>query len=95
MPSKAGTTLTVTSRGQVTIRRDVLQHLGIRPGDKIKLDLLPDGRAELTADRPRGAWSDLRGALANKGNGAKLTLDELETAIRDAGVNSASRGLRK
>lgn len=38
------TTLTVTARGQVTFRKDVLQHLGIRPGDKIELNLLPDGR---------------------------------------------------
>ena len=28
-------TLTVTARGQVTFRRDVLQHLGIQPGEKI------------------------------------------------------------
>ena len=33
------TTLTVTARGQVTFRKDVLQHLGIRPGDKIELDI--------------------------------------------------------
>ena len=36
--------LTVTARGQVTFRKEVLQHLGITPGDKIALDLLPDGR---------------------------------------------------
>jgi hypothetical protein len=34
-------TLTVTARGQVTFRKEVLQHLGIGPGDKIELDLLP------------------------------------------------------
>jgi len=28
-------TLTVTERGQVTFRKDVLQHLGISPGEKI------------------------------------------------------------
>ncbi|PHN80648.1 transcriptional regulator [Pseudomonas syringae pv. cerasicola] len=44
------TTLTVTARGQVTFRKDVLQHLGIRLGDKIELDLLPDGRGVLKAD---------------------------------------------
>ena len=38
------TTLTVTARGQVTVRKDVLQHLGIRPGDKIELDYEPEGR---------------------------------------------------
>ncbi|MEI6002898.1 AbrB/MazE/SpoVT family DNA-binding domain-containing protein, partial [Paraburkholderia bengalensis] len=26
-------TLTVTSRGQVTFRKEVLQHLGIQPGE--------------------------------------------------------------
>jgi len=35
------TTLTVTARGQITIRKDVLKHLGIQPGGKITLELLP------------------------------------------------------
>ena len=35
-------TLTVTSRGQVTFRKEVLQHLGVKPGDKIELQLLPE-----------------------------------------------------
>ena len=37
--------LTVTARGQVTFRKEVLLHLGIEPGGKIEVDLLPDGRA--------------------------------------------------
>lgn len=28
-------TLTVTTRGQVTFRKDVLQHLGIEPGKRL------------------------------------------------------------
>ena len=28
-------TLTVTSKGQVTLRKDLLTHLGVHPGDKI------------------------------------------------------------
>lgn len=36
--------LTVTARGQVTQRKEVLQHLRIEPGDKIELNLLPDAR---------------------------------------------------
>lgn len=38
-------TLTVTGRGRVTFRKDVLKHLGIRLGDKIRLDLLPESRS--------------------------------------------------
>ena len=46
------TILTVAARGQVTFRRDVLQHLGISPGEKIELEKLPDGRVALRAARP-------------------------------------------
>jgi len=60
------TTLTVTARGQVTFRRDVLQHLGIRPGEKIELDKLPDGRIVLKAARPAGAIDGFLGLLAGK-----------------------------
>ncbi len=37
-------TLTVTSREQVTFRKEVLQHLGIQPGEEIELELLPGGQ---------------------------------------------------
>ncbi|MBU6460280.1 MAG: AbrB/MazE/SpoVT family DNA-binding domain-containing protein [Proteobacteria bacterium] len=60
------TTLTVTTRGQVTFRKDVLQHLGIRPGDKIELDLLPDGRGVIKAARPAGEISSFVGLLAGR-----------------------------
>ena len=43
--------LTVTSKGQITLRKDVLAHLGVRPGDKLELDLLADGRMQLRSKR--------------------------------------------
>lgn len=60
------TILTVTARGQVTFRKDVLQHLGIKPGEKIDLNLLPDGRAELKAARPSGTIDSFIGRHAGK-----------------------------
>lgn len=60
------TILTVTARGQVTFRKDVLQHLGIKPGEKIELDLLPDGRGILKAARPSGTIDGFVGLLANR-----------------------------
>lgn len=44
-----GTTLTVTAKGQVTLRKEVAGHLGVKPGEKIVVDFLPAGRAELRA----------------------------------------------
>lgn len=72
-------TLTVTARGQVTFRRDVLQHLGIRPGEKIELDKLPDGRVTLKAARPTGAIDGFLGLLAAKSSKV-ATLDEINDA---------------
>ena len=60
------TTLTVTARGQVTFRRDVLQHLGVRPGQKIELDLLPDGRCVLKAARQTGTIAAFVGLLSGR-----------------------------
>mgnify|MGYP001428512352 FL=1 len=60
------TTLTVTARGQVTFRKDVLQHIGIRPGEKIELDLLPDGRGVIKAAQPTGTISGFVGLLAGR-----------------------------
>ena len=60
------TILTVTARGQVTFRKDVLRHLGIGPGEKIELEKLPDGRIVLRAARPSGRIEDVLGLLAGK-----------------------------
>lgn len=69
-------TLKLTERGQVTFRKEVLQHLGVRPGDKIELNLLPNGRGMLEAARPKGSLKDFIGRL--KGRSRKVaTIDEI------------------
>jgi len=74
------TTLTVTSRGQVTFRREILQHLGIRPGEKIVLNLLPDGRAELKAETAIGSIDGFLGLIAGKTKKV-ATIEEMNEAI--------------
>ena len=73
------TTLTVTARGQVTFRKDVLQHLGIKPGEKIEVDKLPDGRIALRAAKPSGTIDSFLGLLAGKTTKV-ATLDEISEA---------------
>ena len=70
------TTLTVTSKGQVTLRKDLLRHLGVAPGDRISVDTLPDGRIEIKAARPRGKISDAFNFLKKKGNRV-LSIEEM------------------
>ena len=73
------TTLTVTAQGQVTFRKDVLRHLGIRPGEKIELGKLPDGRVTLKAMRPTGKVDGFLGLLAGKTRKV-ATIDEIGDA---------------
>lgn len=70
-------TLTVTAKGQVTLHKDVLEHLGVRPGEKIAVDKLPDGRIEVKAVRPTGKISDAFGFLKAKRKGRSLSTDEM------------------
>jgi AbrB family looped-hinge helix DNA binding protein len=74
-------TLTVTAKGQITLRKDLLRHLGIGPGDKIEVDLLPDGRAELHALDHTGSIEDSFGALFRPGTKA-LTIEEINEVIQ-------------
>ena len=74
------TTLTVTTRGQVTFRKDVLQHLGIRPGEKIELELLPEGRGLLKAARPAGTIAGFVGLLAGRTQKV-ASIEEINEAI--------------
>ena len=69
-------TLTVTSKGQVTLRKDLLKHLGIHPGEKIAVEKLPDGRIEVRAARPGGKISEVFGILKREG-GPSLSIDEM------------------
>ena len=68
-----------------------MKHLGVQPGGKIRLDLLPDGRAELESRPTQGSWRSVYGML--KGNGARLTIDDIEDAIAKGGPEAASAGL--
>jgi AbrB family looped-hinge helix DNA binding protein len=74
-------TLTVTAKGQVTLRKDLLDHLGVHPGEKITVDKLPDGRIEVKAARPTGRISDVFGALRTKRRGRVLSIEDMNKVI--------------
>jgi bifunctional DNA-binding transcriptional regulator/antitoxin component of YhaV-PrlF toxin-antitoxin module len=71
--------LKITARGQVTFRREVLQHLGVKPGEKIELELLPNGRGVVRAARPAGTIEGFVGVLAKRTRKV-ATLDEIHQA---------------
>ena len=75
------TELSVTAKGQITLKRSVLDHLGVRPGQKIGVTLLPNGRVEIIAADDRAAkLSSLRGILKRPGQRV-VSLEEMQDAI--------------
>lgn len=69
-------TLTVTAKGQVTLRKDLLTHLGVHPGEKISVDKLPDGRIEVKAAGPTGRIADVFNLLKRDGQ-PTLSIEEM------------------
>jgi bifunctional DNA-binding transcriptional regulator/antitoxin component of YhaV-PrlF toxin-antitoxin module len=78
---KGKNVLKVTAKGQVTLRKDVLAHLGVGPGDKILFETLADGRVEMKKSvQKTGKWSDIAGMLKQE-NGPVLTIEEMNEII--------------
>lgn len=57
---------TVTAKGRITLKPDVLRHLGVKPGDRIDLHKLPGGELLVRAARPAGRIDAFLGMLAGK-----------------------------
>ena len=77
------TTLTITAKGQVTLRKELLKHLGVGPGDKLEVSALPGGRIEVKPARRKGKISDVFGMLKQP-SGPRLTIEEMNEVIADA-----------
>lgn len=76
------TTLTVTAKGQITLKKELLAHLASGPGDRLNVEKLPDGRIEVCAAAPKGKISDAFGFL-KRADGPQLSIDEInEIAAR-------------
>ena len=69
-------TLKITAKGQVTLRKEVLRHLGVEPGQTVSVELLPGGSAALRAAPASGSIEDFFGSLSKPGT-KPLTLEEI------------------
>jgi len=81
--------LTITAKGEVTLRKGVLEHLGLRPGERVQVELLPDGRVELAPVRKRRTLASLHGILHRPGR-KPVTLEEMQAGI-EAGAAESCR----
>ncbi len=71
--------LTVTAQGQVTLKRDLLKHLGVEPGERIDIEKLPGGELRIRAAQPTGSIDGFLGLLAGKTRKV-ATIEEMNEA---------------
>ena len=75
-------TLIVTAKGQVTLRKDLLEHLGVRPGEQVRHEAsFPTGQIEIKAAQSTGKISDVFGFLRKKRKGNSLSITGMNDVI--------------
>jgi antitoxin PrlF len=71
----------LTSKGQITIPREVRRILGLHTGDRLAFRLCEDGTVQVGAEKP--SLASLRGVVRSKVRG--VTVEAMEEAIRRRG----------
>jgi antitoxin PrlF len=81
----------ITVKGQATIPKAIREHLGLKPGDRVKFFVHPDGSVVLL---PKVPASTLRGILKSR-RGGPVTVAEMTEATAEGAVGVARRSRRR
>ena len=73
----------ITTKGQTTIPKEIRDHLGLKPGDRIEFSIGPEGGVQIEA-----ATVDLRSLKGSLSAfvSRPITLQEMKDAIRKRAV---------
>jgi bifunctional DNA-binding transcriptional regulator/antitoxin component of YhaV-PrlF toxin-antitoxin module len=85
------TTVTVTSKGQFTFNKDVMEHLGIQTGDKAPVNKMPDGTVSLEAEKKLRPIESLFGLLGH--SETNMTIEEMKAFTEKAYAKAGMKGL--
>lgn len=72
---------TVTAKGQITLRKKNLAHLGVAPGERVSIHELSNGRLEIRP-APKGDISAVYGMLKRPGR-KPLSIRQMNQIIAD------------
>jgi AbrB family looped-hinge helix DNA binding protein len=79
---------TITSKGQITIPKEVRERLGLETGDRIEIYVEPDGRAVIERTLKLEELADILPRPSKA-----LSVEEINQAIAEAAAKQAMRGL--
>lgn len=73
---------TLTSKGQVTIPKDIRQRLGLKIGDRLQFRIDADGRL-MVQPEPPGSSGRVPGLLRHLARPRPVSVEEMDQAIRE------------
>ena len=82
---------TMTTKGQVTVPREIRDRLGLKSGDKMAFTMLSDGTVVMRPKTRRLA--DLAGSLTRPGQ-PKVAVEDMSPFKATAGTRAAKRRAR-
>ena len=81
----------ITSKGQATIPKAIREHLRLKPGDRVKFFVHPDGSVVLLPKLPTSA---LRGIVRSRGR-RTVTIEEMRQAVIAGAAAEVTRRKRR
>jgi len=85
--------MTLTAQSQFTLNNSLLEHLGVKAGEKIAIKKLPDGSISINASKKHRNIMELAGALKGKTD-IKMSIEEINQAIAEGYIEHGTRGLK-
>src|SRR5438445_5329695 len=82
---------TITVKGQATIPKAIREHLGLKPGDRVKFFVHPDGSVVLL---PKLSASSLRGIIKSRRR-RPVTIEEMNEAAADRAAGAPPHARRR
>jgi antitoxin PrlF len=77
----------ITTKGQATIPKSIREHLGLRPGDRVKFFVHPDGSVVLLPKLPASA---VRGMVKSR-RALPVTTGQMAVAIAEGATSRNPR----
>jgi len=82
--------------GQFTVNKTLLNHLGVKPGDRVSVEMLPDASLKVSATGKKRPLSELRGAFRDLfGVVETLSLEDMDKAIEEGCLASGMAGIER
>jgi len=87
--------MTVTAKGQFTLNKRLMEHLGIKPGDKVSITKTPEGinvsaaKNKISVTEALARFDSLRGDGVIK----PVSIEEMNRTIGECYAKAGMRGL--